>query len=268
MTSDSVALEIGLVQLDDSQIELFEAFWNRLDHQKIDVAVRKNLDQNGLRAGSMPSNPPAAFLELIKPRPAEFESLDLVEQQMLERGQLELKTRMLIHQRIVNRRSDTYKVATSEQHPQYQWKVLRSGQESFGSGEWVQALVEINTSPQSDGSAKVRLTPRINYGPVQTTIGVGEREFAYDSGQAGQSLPELAMEVVLRPGETVVLAPTPDRADLGQLFFETLRPSVDTNRTPSHLTHRFLLVRLVQTQLDDLFGNAQSTEPLISNTAR
>lgn len=265
MTSDSVALEIGLVQLDDSQSELFEALWSRLDHQKIDVATRKNLDQNGLRAATMASSPSAAFLELIQPRPVELESLDLVEQQMMAEGQLEPKSRMLIHQRIVNRRGEVYKVATSEQHAHYQWKVKRLGQDSFGTGEFVQALVEVSSSPQSDGNAKIRLTPLINYGPVQTAIGVGERQFTYDEGQAGQSLSELSLEVALRPGETVVLAPTPDRTDLGQLFFETIEPAHNPNRTPSHLTHRVLLIRLVQTQLDDLFGSAPSTEPLTSH---
>jgi hypothetical protein len=265
MTNDSVALEIGLVQLDDSQVELFEQFWKQLDHQKIDVTVRKRLDQNGLRVGSMPSHPSAAFLELIQPRPGELESLDLVEQQMLQQGLLEPKSRMIIHQRIVNRRSDTYKVATSESHPHYEWRVRRSNQDSFGSGETVQAIMEINTSPHSDGTANIRLTPRINYGPVQALIGVGERGFAYDSGQAGQSFSDLAMEVVLRAGETIVLAPTPDRSDLGHLFFESIRPPLDPTRTESHLTHRFLLVRLVQTQLDDLFGHAPANEPLTTD---
>jgi hypothetical protein len=268
MTNDAVALEIGLVQLDESQVELFEQFWQGLDHQKLDLVLRQRLDQNGLRVGLMPSQPPAAFLELVKSRPSQMESLDLVEQKMFEQGKLEEKTRMIIHQRIVNRRSDTYRVETSEIHPQYQWTIRRGHQESFGSGEGVQGVIEINTAPQSDGTAKLKLTPRITYGPMQTTIGVGERDFAYASGRAGHTLAELGLETVLRPGETLVMAPTSDRADLGHLFFDALPAPEDSNRTASHLTHRVLLVRLVQTQLDDLFGKPFSTEPLASSLSR
>jgi hypothetical protein len=265
MTSDAVGLEVGLLQLDQSQVESFEEFWNQLDHQKLEQPVRQRLDQNGIRAGLMPSTPPGIFLELVKPRPWEYESLDLVQQQMAIQGKLEPKSRMLKHQQVVNRRSDTYRVETSEVHPQAQWEIRRDQQSSVGSAELVQGIYEITTSPQSDGTARIRLTPRINYGPVQNTIGAGEQEFTYDSRQAGQLLSELGVEVVLRPGETIVMAPTPDRTDLGKLFFDSIEPVEDPHRTPSHLTHRVLLVRLVQTQLDDLFGQGQSIEPLIGN---
>lgn len=265
MTSDAVALEVGLIQLDESQVESFEKFWSLLDHQKLEQPARQRLDQNGFRAGVMPSQPPGAFLELVKPRPWKYESLDLVQQQLAIQGKWEPKSRMLKHQRVINRRSDTYRVETSEVHPQAQWDIRRDQQALTGSGELVQGVYEITTSPQSDGTAKIRLTPRINYGPVQTSIGAGEQEFAYDSRQAGQLLTELAVEVGLRPGETIVLAPTSDRADLGKLFFDSLKPAEDPHRTPSHLTHRVLLVRLVQTQLDDLFGQSFSNEPLIGN---
>ena len=265
MTADAVVLEVGLVQLDDSQVDSFEQFWSRLDHQKFEQPIRQRLDQNGIRVGVMPSQPPGIFLQLVQPRPCELESLDLVQQQMAAQGKLEPKSRMLKHQRVVNRRSDTYRVETSEVHPQAQWEVRRDQQSSFGTGELVQAVYEITTSPQSDGTTRIRLAPRINYGPVQQTIGAGEQAFAYDSHQAGQLLSELGVEVVLRPGETIVLAPTSDRADLGKLFFDAIRPDEDSNRTPFHLTHRVLLVRLVQTQLDDLFGKAISSEPLVGN---
>lgn len=263
LTSDAVALEVGLVQLDDSQDQLFEQFWDLLDHQKLDLTFRRRLDENGLRVGVMPSQPPAAFLELVQPRPCDLESLDLVQQQLAQQGKLEAKTRMVVHQRVVNRRGEVYRLESSELHPTASWEIYREGHVVSGSGESVQSVWEISTSPQSDGTARVRLTPRLNFGPVRTTIGVGEQNFAYDSGQSGQLISDLALEVVLRPGETLVLAPTADRSDLGKLCFDSLIPPEDPHRTPSHLTHRFLLVRLVQTQLDDLFGQAISTEPLI-----
>lgn len=265
MTHDAVALEVGLVQLDESQVDQFEQFWRLLDHQKLEFALRRRLDENGFRAGVMPSQPPAHFLELVKPRPVELESLDLVQQQLAAQEKLSPKSRMLVHQRIVNRRSEIYRVESSELHPLAQWEIHLQGQTTSGLGENVQPIWEVTTVPRGDGTAQVSLTPRINQGPVRTTIGVGEQEFAYDSGQAGQLLSALAVSVVLRPGETVVLAPTPDRTDLGKLFFDSLKPSEVAHQTPSRLTHRILLVRLVQTQLDDLFGDAGAAEPLTSN---
>ncbi len=265
---DAVALEIGVVQLDDSQGETFEQFWNTLDHQKLDLPSRQTLDQNGLRTGIMASQPPAIFFELTEPRPVELESLDMGMQEAARKGLLEPASRLLVHKRIINRKGESYRVETSDLFPDADWTVRRGDRSTSGSGKDVQGLFEITTHPQGDNTVRLRFTPKIEYGPVLSKIGVADSDFTYNTGRAGQRVTELDFELILRAGETVVIAPTPDRTDLGYLLFESPEGKEDIFSTSYHLTHRALLVRLVQTRRDDLFGDTVSGEPLSTHSTR
>ena len=67
-------------------------------------------------------------------------------------------------------------------------------------------------------------------------------------------------------GESLVLAPTADVEDLGELFFGAAQS--EANHRDSRLSespaasHRLLLVRIVQTQMDDLFNDSRFVEKL------
>jgi hypothetical protein len=266
LSPDSVVLEIAIAQLDDSQTLSFEEFWSSLDQQKLELSVRQRIDQNGLRAAIMASYVPATMQRLIEPRPVELESLDLVEQQMAEKSLLEPKPRVLVHQRITNHDGEKYPIQTSEVFPEFSWTVRCDGLESFTTGKLVRGIFEIVTLPQGDGSVRLRITPQVHHGVVRPTIGVAERAFFFDSMQSVNRISELTLDVTMRPGETLVIAPTADVQDLGELFFGMPAAATGENNTPGHLTHRMLMVRVVQTQLDDLFGNSANQAKLTTTS--
>lgn len=333
LAADAVAIEIGIAQLDDSQHESLEAAWRLLDQQKLPLAIRQTLDQNGLRVAIMASQAPAEFERLLKPRPLELEQLDIVEQQLAAKNKMEPKPRLIVHQRIVNHDGETYPIQTSEIHSQMEWTVKHDSAQTFGSGQSVRGLFEIMTLPQGDGSVRLRITPQIQHGMLQPKISVAERSFIFDKGQSVIQLNELLFDVPLKPGETLVVAPTADVADLGKLFFGHHRPKQlnshdlisdqphaekktlvqslneldlgplelgqldqladrlgkesreksDEEREeaelsgsprqtippqPDHLTHRILMIRVVQTQMDDVFGQSGSRERLTSTSRR
>ena len=62
------------------------------------------------------------------------------------------------------------------------------------------------------------------------------------------------------------MAPTADVADLGKLFFGAAQSGFDQPESvPSEsqaVSHRLLLVRIVQTQMDDLFNDSRFVEKL------
>ena len=265
LAADSVALEVGLLQLDDSQVGLFEEFWLTLDQQKLSLSQRKLLDRNGLRVGLMPSQPPAVFNTLCEPRPVELEVLNQVERQMAAQGRLDPQSRLVEHQRIVRRPNEIYRIETSEVFPEYQWSVTTDRDSINGADIQVQGAFEVQVFPQGDTSVRLRLTPRINQGEIQNMIDVEAEGFAFDRKQPGQRINQLAFEVVLRPGETALIAPTADLQDLGHLLLGVAESATeDPDQTPSHLTHRVLMIRLLQSQWDDLFDNRKSQTPLTS----
>ncbi len=281
MATDSVAFEIGIAQLDNTQIESFEEFWSVLDQQKLPLPVRQRIDQNGLRVAIMASQAPAVLQQLLEPRSLDLEVLDVVEQQLAAKNRMKPKPRMILHERIVNRDGETYPIQTSEIHAEYAWIVRNGELQTVGTGQLVRGLFEIMTLPQGDGSVRLRVTPQIQHGHVQSMIGVAERDFIYDAGQTATRLTDLTFDVTLRPGETLVIAPTADRQDLGRLFFGPATPISPLEPDPekalevtadqptsTNLTHRMLLVRIVQTQLDDVFGKSLSADPLTTTFRR
>ena len=268
MAKDAVALEIGVAQLDSSQTEKFESFWRSLDEQEVDLKNRKKLDQNGIRVAIMASHAPAVFNELLEPRPIEHEALDLVEQQMAARDLLEPKPRMIVHQRINNRDGQAYPIQTSDVHQEFSWVVHNGDFQNVGAGELVRGFFELTTLPQGDGTVRLKILPQIHHGQVRPTIGVAERSFFFDNSQKIAKIADLDFTVDLRPGETLVIAPTDDQAELGQLFFGST-PATDTTDSAASnhkLTHRFLMIRVVQTQMDNLFGDSITSDRLTTTS--
>jgi hypothetical protein len=64
------------------------------------------------------------------------------------------------------------------------------------------------------------------------------------------------MEPILSPGEILIVSGTPDVKGLGQHFFAS--PNADEK------SQTMLLVRLAQTQLDDLFAPDQILSPIVT----
>jgi len=266
---DVVVLEIGLLQLDDTQSDDFEQFWKLLDQQKVPLQQRQLLDQNGFRLAVMPPRPPLIFSRLTERRPVELESLDQVEQQMAAQGLLQPKSRLLIHKQLVGRNGESHQIEVSDIHPESEWTIRTSPglgqqlQETAGSGSLVQGAFQVLTLPEGDGTVRVKVTPQILFGPIMPSFGVAEGGFAYDVQRKGELISGLLVDLRLRQGEALVLAPTEECEELARLFFGRVAEPLDETRTPNRLTCRVLLIRILNSPGDNLFGNS-STKSLVS----
>ena len=269
MAADAVGLEMGVAQLESDQAETFEEFWGLLDTQKLPLELRQLLDQNGLRAAVMGSHTPSSLHKLVDPQPVDPAVMTKLEKQLDEKGLLRPKQRMVMHDRISNREGQAHPVATSEVHPALSWVVRDGDLQTVGFGNSVRGVITITTFPQGDGTVRLIIRPQIHHGQSRQRVGVGDRSFLMQAGQTVTPLDELKFEVTLRSGESLVIAPTKDIADLGKLFFGTpdngdlTNPVSETKKTNRPIpTHRVLLARLVQTQMDDLFSDANLGEKL------
>lgn len=265
MAVDAVGLEIAVAQLDLGQSESFESFWSLLDQQELSLDLRKRLDQNGIRAAIMASHPPPMFQQLVDPKTLAPEEMNALEVQLNEHGLLRPTPRMVTHDRISNREGESHIVATSEYHPQASWTVLAGSSQTPGVAEHARGVMAISTYPQGDGSVRLIIRPEIHHGLSRQRIGVGGGTFLIESGQSVLPINDLKIEVNLRSGESLVLAPTRDISDLGRIFFG--RPELDSQpeSKKSPLTHRFLVIRVIQTQMDDLFSDSNIGEKLTNS---
>lgn len=260
LSPDAVALELALAQIGESRVEQLEKLWQRLDQQEVPLAARKVLDLNGLRVAVIPAQMPAELGDILRPIEIEVDDLDEWQEELLEQGLLEPASPLKLHTKMQKRSGETSPVATSDVWPQQSWIVRNGDQHTVGVGQDVQGAWNVTAFPKGDGSVRLRLVPQIKHGVARPRIGVEEENFLFKTSQTELKLHELAVEVTILPGETVIVGPTSDLKDLGRLFFRPgSRMKVDDFRhskeeSVPELEQRVLLIRLVQTQLDELFG--------------
>jgi len=265
---DAVGLDIGVAQLDSSQSETFETFWGLLDQQELPLERRKILDQNGLRVAVMSSQAQPQLNQLIDPKEANPDQLNEFEKQLFAKGLMRPQPRLLSHERISNREGQAHKIETSEVHQEVSWIIQTGDQQTAGFGKLVRGMISVTTYPQGDGSVRLIVRPEIHHGQTRPRIGAGHGSFLVESTQFITPVDELKFELELRSGESVVIAPTNDVSDMGKILFGSHQPAQDVagldaavpNKPVS--THRMVLIRVVQTQMDDLFSDSNLNEKL------
>jgi hypothetical protein len=259
MLPDSVMLEIAVVKIEAQEMEGFDQLWKSIDTSPLNLSARQRLDQNGMRAGVVSSHVPAELHRLMKPIPIDESSLDSWQQQLYEKGLLKPEPRMLLHDGIQNRRGESHPVPVSDYMTEASWLVEIGDQSIAGASQNVRAVIEVKTYPKSDGSVRLICTPALHIGQPKTQIGIQQQSFAFETSQDKKLLRDLKFEACLRAGESLIVAPTSDLADLGGLFFGApLKADGDKNTGE----YRVLMVRLLQTQMDDLFSSGQQLEDL------
>jgi hypothetical protein len=267
MALDAVGLELGVVQLDSGQQATYENFWSLLDQLELPLELRKQLDQNGLCAGIMSAHPPAMLPELVEPQAIDPDDLSELEKQLHAKGLYRPQPRMITHDRISNREGQSHPIPVSETHAQSSWIIKSGDKQTVGFGKQVVGVMTVTTYPQGDGSVRLVFQPEIHHGESRPRIVGGERSFLVKSGQSVIPIHDLKFEVTLRAGESIIIAPTKDLSDLGQLFFGSTVPESAAAKK-SIPTHRILMVRVVQTQMDDLFRDSNLVEKLTTAPLR
>ena len=131
--------------------------------------------------------------------------------------------------------------------------------------------LESTATPTGDGQVELQLVPEIQHGPMhQRWIG-GDGLFRLDASRDSIRYDELKIAATLLPGQTLVLSASPSAGGLSKAFAGKGNGSVgqvssmpDATATPvtPHLPERLVLLRLAQTQFDDLFSPLQALTPI------
>lgn len=216
---DTVRLEIGVAELDETQSEPLAAFWRLLDFQKLPLETRKRLDRCGLRVAVMSSRPPAVFAELMKPQQIEHDRLGQFDRQLYVKGLLKPAKRLISHTRVSSREGQSHPVTTSDVHDFLTWSTPLDNGFRPDSGNHVSGNFSISTTPLGDGAVRVTLVPEVHHGDHKKRYGSTEHGFNYVTTQQIQTLEAIQFDVKLRIGETLVVGPTADLAQMGKLFF-------------------------------------------------
>lgn len=235
LESDSVVIELAVAEINSEYAQLWNDLLLHIDSQSVPFVVRKRLDDNGLATGTLLSSLPPELYQIV-------------ENQFVE-NQTEgptvigpVKGSLVTHQKIRNTEGQTHWVQTALNQPELQWSINDGNFQSSGSCENASPGFGITTFAQGDGRVRILLTPEIRYGENRTRIGFDETDFALSERRKFRQFPQLEYELPVRLGHTVIVWSASGDGIGGQMF----------ECGPGR--QRFLMVRVVQTQRNDLFG--------------
>lgn len=244
---NSVVLEAAFVRVSPQQP--LDRLWQQIDEQCLDNEIRRNLTENGIRCGVMGAQLPTELQELLASAGRD---------QALSGGEsLLADSATAIYRKLQNRsgeRSDLIVVpAIAERRVVLFSEEGRVRAEAFNEG---QALLAVRGYPAGDGTVRVELVPEIKHGDVKHQWVPGNGTFLHDVGRQARTFDQLRLSAVLSPGQTLLITGTNEVRGLGGLLF--VKSSGESSE------RLLLLLRLAQTQYDDLFAPEQAAEPLVT----
>lgn len=246
MSPDSVILEVVTLRLPPGSDEA-ERLWSHVDEQHVSRDARIAWHDNGFRCGVIPGQLPAEFQQLIDEQRRQRAELDREAQPSADQYSGE--------QRLQNRAGKRGKILTTDIRDTLVVLTPKEGRLTGQTLQQAQCLLSVRPFPHGN-AMELELTPEIEHGQAkQRWVGQAhEGTFRLDMNRSRVVFEPLRIRPTISPGQVLVLSCTAELKGLGRQFFA---------ETPTgSLEHRFLLIRLAQTQLDDLFSLEADDEPL------
>jgi len=218
MESDSVAVRVAVVELDDQQKTEFKSFIESTD-QKLPLEMRKRLDDNGVRVSVISNVNTSSLQKMLAPGIQKPEWLSGQAQELAEAGKLEPIYRLASHRHVEKKRGESFTVEVSSVRRKSSWVIHLGKQQLSDFAELAQCQMRITSWPLPDGSVKLQFMPEVHHGQKLSRIGVDHSNFAVHQRRDVKELRSLAFDVTVLPNETVVIAPTQQLERIGELFF-------------------------------------------------
>lgn len=238
MSPDTVVVEIASLRVPYEQID--EQFWRGVDEQFLSLEIRQKLAGNGFRGGILSGELPASLRDAL----AEGQISSRIGDQDPERP----RGPVVSQQRLQNRTGRRGKLITSEIRDELVTLMPEAGRVTGKTLSMAQCLLSLRSYPRGDGHVRLELVPEIEHGEPRTRwLGQpADGTFRIDTGRERTIFNELRFDPVLAPGETLLVTCSADWKGLGRSFFADPAGEIRMQRV--------LLIRLAQTQADDLFA--------------
>jgi hypothetical protein len=248
MSADSVVFEVAFALLPPEDEPLDREIWAEIDEQHLPVETRRRLAANGFRSGLVGSPLPVGLQRLLDDQQNNAAV-------RLNNGEpvLDELTMQQRKQLGAGRKGD---VVTSQTLDKISVLRLQEGRLVGQTYEQAQCHFVVRSFPQGDGRVRLELTPEIHHGPIRQHYVGDERALRLDASKGREEFVDLRLETTLSPGQSLVVACTPELKGLGRSFF--------AEADGANVQRRILLIRLVQTQLDDRFQSGAAAAPLIT----
>jgi hypothetical protein len=245
---DSVAMEIIWARFPANDPVLSDVSWREIDETQIEPSVRRELVNNGLRAGVISGTMPEAIHRVLHNKQSSPDEIDPTPDEQ----NAKLTTEPMVHGRTRRiRRNQRSEIQASEIYSEL--PLLLSGGSELGGRtyEQAQAIYSLRVDPRPDRTAIVELTPELQYGEPKLRITGGEDGILRQASLRERKVfDDLKLTVRLAPGEMLVLMSLPDAdSRLGHYFHTT-----DSLDGPQQ---KLILIRLAEVPPSDTFAVAK-----------
>ena len=245
MSPDSVVLEIAFVHATPQLRDEIGDLWSEVDEQIMSTEMRRQLHDNGLRAGIVGMQIPIGLQKLLDER---HEEVDLSTPDFAQLEQQISPQHMphRIHSRAGVRSPVTAGPIVERLHILLNEDGVTRG-ESFSQA---QCMLAVRSYPKGDGRVRIELVPEIEFGEPRNRRIATEGMWRLDFGRDRKTFDHLRFEATLEPGQTLLVSCGSDPIGLGRSFFSR------ENETT------LMLIRVSQTQMDDLFRQESHLAPI------
>ena len=249
MSPDTVVLEIAVAKIPPTEDDLESTLWQQVDEQHLPIDVRHHLFENGFRCALVGMQLPESLVRILDG--ADTSPADDLENVVRRGGDQTWRERRQ------SRTGHRYRIVTSPVRQRIDVITSEDGVVRGRTCHQAHCEFALRTYPQNDGSVRIELLPEIHHGPTRQTYVGNDRGFMLDTRQQQLAFDELMISATLSPGQSLLLSTTPQSAGVASHFF-----SEGGKSSPS----KILLVRLAQTQHDDLFAPDDTFAPIATPT--
>lgn len=233
LAPDSVVLEIGLVDAPHEDDEWNYDVWSEIDEQQFSPDLRRRLNKNGLRVGTVGSQLPIKLREAIDARANTARGILAA----ISEGE-----NLAQNRRIQTRTGKRSEIVTIPTQPSMV-VLMDDGEGVVGkSYSDCQSVFAVRCFPAGDGTARIELTPEIQFGPQKQRWTGSDGMFQLEAGREKKAFERVSFSTTLTPGQTLVVSAIGGRRSLGGNLFTTRKDQT-----------RLLMIRLAHTQYEDLF---------------
>lgn len=256
MSPSSIVLEIYSARFPFNDPKYNAKLWEQVDEQPFAADLRRNMVEYGLRAGILQGQIPAELEELLsgasdgqppaaKDAPSQPSKTP---SQSLEEVVVDFEQESPVRKRVLQLRAGKRgEILTSGIYESLPLLENQAGQlrgKPYPNG---QGLLSVKSFPLPDGRVRLDLLPELHYGEPKINYVGSQGIIRLETGRAKKVFEQLSLSATLTSGELLLITSLPHRpGSLGHYFF--------TEQTAGALEQKLLILRIAQTQHDDLFG--------------
>ncbi|MCC7474097.1 MAG: hypothetical protein IT425_01770 [Pirellulales bacterium] len=250
---DSVTMEIIWARFPANSPAISNDTWQAIDELQIDPAVRRELANNGLRAGVISGSLPPAIDHVLRLSRTADASSPPADEPTAAATTPQPKGSSLLTEPIVRGRvrqmprNQRYEIQASETFPSIPVLLSKDAELGGNTFDQAQAIYALRLDPRPDQTALVELTPELHHGTPRLRYTGGEDGILrQDSLKEREVFDRLRLAVRLAPGDMLVLMGTPEAGSrLGHYFH-----SVASSEGPQQ---KLILIRLADTPRSNTF---------------